>query len=86
MIAPVAGLKPGEVDSVLSALGGKTKKPEVQTHTEVPLSPELRNEFNSIDTAFTVTTGMLKEIVHYFEKELDAGLQKQYQNIVSLDS
>lgn len=46
------------------------------------LPPALENEFQSLREAFTITTGMLKDIVGQFEKELAEGLEKDFQNIV----
>jgi hypothetical protein len=48
----------------------------------VPLPPTLQNEFQNLKEAFTITAGMLKEIVNRFEKELAEGLEKDFQNIV----
>jgi hexokinase len=83
MIAPVPVQRPQAVKQALSFLG---KKEEPTLRAEVPLSPALDEEFNTMKASFTVTTGMLKEITNRFQKELDAGLQKPKQNIVSTDS
>jgi hexokinase len=71
---------PGETDFV-PTLSGKTRSKSI-----VPLPPALEHEFQNLKEAFTVTTGMLKEIVNRFEKELGDGLEKDFQNIVSLSA
>lgn len=52
---------------------------------QVPLSPELDAAFQKLKAAFTITTSGLKDITHHFHQELEAGLQKTEQNIVSFD-
>lgn len=61
-----------------STLNGKTRSKSI-----VPLPPAMEDEFQNLKDAFTITTGMLKEIVNRFEKELAEGLEKDFQNIVS---
>lgn len=83
MIAPVLVQRPEAVKQALSFLG---KKEDPRLRSEVPLSPALDEEFKTMKASFTVTTGMLREITNRFQKELDAGLQKPKQNIVSADN
>lgn len=59
-----------------------TQNGKLRTKSIVPLPPALENELKSLKEAFTVTTGMLKEIVNRFEEELGEGLEKDSQNIV----
>ncbi|KUI71970.1 Hexokinase [Cytospora mali] len=79
MIAPVPIQGPNGLNKFLPVLE-KTDNAEPR-HAEVPLSPDLEAEFQTLKAAFTVTTGMLKEITYRFQKELEAGLQKPLQNI-----
>lgn len=60
-----------------------TQNGRTRSKSIVPLPPALENEFQSLKESFTVTTGMLKEIVDRFDEELAEGLEKDYQNIVS---
>lgn len=55
---------------------------KIRSKSIVPLPPGLENEFQDLRDAFTITTGMLKEIVNRFEKELADGLERDFQNIV----
>ncbi|KAG6357798.1 hypothetical protein INS49_013677 [Diaporthe citri] len=65
----------GEIEFI-PALNGKTRSKSI-----IPLPPALERELQSLEEAFTITTGMLKEIVGRFEKELAEGLEKDSQNI-----
>lgn len=66
----------GEIEFI-PTLNGKTRSKSMFS-----LPPALENEFQSLREAFTITTGMLKDIVGQFEKELAEGLEKDFQNIV----
>ncbi|KUI56426.1 Hexokinase [Cytospora mali] len=79
MIGPVPIQGPNGLKKFLPVVE-KTDNAEPR-HAEVPLSPDLEAEFQTLKAAFTVTTGMLKEITYRFQKELEAGLQKPFQNI-----
>lgn len=59
-----------------------TQNGKTRTKSIVPLPPALENEIQSLKESFTITTGMLKEIVNRFEEELGEGLEKDFQNIV----
>lgn len=66
----------GDIDFV------PTQNGKIRSQSIVPLPPALESEIEDLKDAFTITTGMLKEIVKQFEKELAEGLEKDYQNIV----
>lgn len=61
-------------------------KGRTRSKSIVPLPPTLEDEFQCLKESFTVTTGMLKEIVDQFEKELAEGLEKDFQNIVGYNA
>lgn len=91
MIAQIAAMRSGNMSGsepvfeeaghdeteFVPTLNGKTR-----SKSTVPLPPGLENEIQNLRDAFTITTGMLKEIVNQFEKELAKGLEKDFQNIV----
>lgn len=83
MVASAPVPRPEAIKQALSFLG---KKEDPTLRSEVPLSQELHDEFQTMKASFTVTTGGLKEITHHFQKELEAGLKKPKQNIVSTDA